>query len=137
MDESDLTVDPQAEVRKLQDLVKKLERQNEVLRGKQKLQLETLQNGEIEKKLGTNHNNNISEGLNHCRLKEEPSEITLDDVNVLDVDQLSVRDEEDSWYKSFLFVDKKSSSVHSYSLNNSVCDSELSFIFIENPNKFE
>lgn len=50
MDESDITVDPQAEVRKLQDLVKKLERQNEVLRGKQKLQLEALQNGEIEKK---------------------------------------------------------------------------------------
>ncbi|KAJ8297406.1 hypothetical protein KUTeg_023937 [Tegillarca granosa] len=100
MDESDITVDPQAEVRKLQDLVKKLERQNEVLRGKQKLQLEALQNGEIEKKLGTNHNNNISEGLNHCRLKDETSEITLDDVNVLDVDQLSVRDEEDSWLYS-------------------------------------
>ncbi|KAK3100054.1 hypothetical protein FSP39_013965 [Pinctada imbricata] len=100
MDPSDTIIDPQAEVKKLQDLVKKLEKQNEVLRGRQKLQLETLQNGEVEQgKLSTIRNNNISTSDINEKIKKK-SISSLDDIDILDVENLSVKEDEDSWLYS-------------------------------------
>ncbi|XP_033742447.1 SLAIN motif-containing protein 2-like isoform X1 [Pecten maximus] len=101
MDSTDSMIDPQAEVQKLQDLVKKLEKQNEVLRGRQKLQLESLQNGEIEPvKILPNHNNNISDKFNNdkARTKSDSSDIFEDEV--IDLEKLSFKDDEDSWLYS-------------------------------------
>ncbi|XP_052674449.1 SLAIN motif-containing protein 2-like isoform X1 [Crassostrea angulata] len=97
MDATDTIIDPQAEVKKLQDLVKKLEKQNEFLRGRQKIQLETLQNGETEPgKLTANHNNNLPSSNDKTWSKNIGGD-SLEDIDVLDVDGLSLRDDEDSW----------------------------------------
>lgn len=102
MDSTDAIIDPQAEVQKLQDLVKKLEKQNEVLRGRQKLQLESYQNGEIEQvKLLPNHNNNsLSDKYNvdKSRKKSDSSDTFEDEV--IDLEKLSLKDDEDSWLYS-------------------------------------
>ncbi|XP_062594704.1 SLAIN motif-containing protein 2-like isoform X3 [Saccostrea cucullata] len=97
MDATDTIIDPHAEVKKLQDLVKKLEKQNEFLRGRQKIQLESLQNGETEPgKLTTNHNNNLPDN-NDKTWSKNTGGGSLEDIDVLDVDGLSIRDDEDSW----------------------------------------
>nr|XP_022326278.1 SLAIN motif-containing protein 2-like isoform X7 [Crassostrea virginica] len=96
MDSTDSIIDPQAEVKKLQDLVKKLEKQNEFLRGRQKIQLEGLKNGETEpEKLTTNHNNNLPS--TEKSWSKNVGGNSLEDIDVLDVDGLSLRDDEDSW----------------------------------------
>lgn len=97
MDSTDSIIDPQAEVKKLQDLVKKLEKQNEFLRGRQKIQLEGLKNGETEpEKLTTNHNNNLPS--TEKSWSKNVGGNSLEDIDVLDVDGLSLRDDEDSWW---------------------------------------
>ncbi|XP_067663407.1 SLAIN motif-containing protein 2-like isoform X1 [Haliotis asinina] len=101
MDSTDTMIDPQAEVKKLQDLVKKLELQNEVLRNKQKLPLDnSLQNGDVPTDKVSIHNNNISHNdlertQRKCRSSSGESE---DDI--IDVDILSLREEEDTWLYS-------------------------------------
>ncbi|XP_046575789.1 SLAIN motif-containing protein 2-like [Haliotis rubra] len=101
MDSTDTMIDPQAEVKKLQDLVKKLELQNEVLRNKQKLPLDnSLQNGDVPTDKVSIHNNNISNNdlertQRKCRSSSGESE---DDI--IDVDILSLREEEDTWLYS-------------------------------------
>ncbi|XP_048779161.2 SLAIN motif-containing protein 2-like isoform X1 [Ostrea edulis] len=97
MDPSDTIIDPEAEVKKLQDLVKKLEKQNEFLRGRQKIQLETLQNGETESgKLTTNHNNNLPDSKDKSWSKSTGG-TSLEEIELLDVEGLSLREDEDSW----------------------------------------
>lgn len=101
MDTSDSLIDPEAEVRKLQDLVKKLEHQNELLRSKQKLQLDPLQNGDTDRsdRLIKNVNNNLPdarvEGKNNGQ--RIPSTCSQDEHEIIDLDSLSLKDEEDSW----------------------------------------
>lgn len=101
MDSSNNLIDPEDEVKKLQELVKKLEKQNELLRTKQKLSLDSFPNanGDVEKSSLT-HNNNQSAQSPAESKKDRSSVGDLDDVDVLDVDNLSLKDEEDSWLYS-------------------------------------
>lgn len=92
MDTSDTIIDPHSEVRKLQELVKKLEKQNELLRNKQRLSIDALPNGEI-KPISENNNQQQTDTAK----KERSSVGGLEDVDVLDIDSLSLKDDEDSW----------------------------------------
>lgn len=105
LDIGDGGIDPQIEVRKLQDLVKKLETQNEVLRRKQKLSTSNESNI-----IENNDNEVLKPALNNSvfynsRKHSEKRDITLtaasgcltlDGVELIDVNT-SVTDDEDSW----------------------------------------
>ena len=103
MDSPDDLIDPQNEVRKLQDLVKKLERQNELLRTKQDSILDkpkrpTNQNNNDN--IGVNINNDINSTHNDIvqfDYNEQKSidEFDLDDLE--DVDCSLLAPENDSW----------------------------------------
>ncbi|XP_076467823.1 SLAIN motif-containing protein 2-like [Babylonia areolata] len=102
MESSDNSIDPENEVKKLQELVKKLERQNELLRSKQKVGSDgSLTNGAVEKTAAT-HTPGNQVPTHHSRdsLKHKVAEGGLEDVDVLDVDNLSLKDEDDSWLYS-------------------------------------
>ena len=101
MEDIDNGIDPEAEVRKLQDLVKKLERQNQILRSKQnrdpvigsKAEVES---GDLSKHSRTSGQNggphkdtdNIKEGL---------KKFTLEEVELVDVDKVTAEDDEETW----------------------------------------
>lgn len=97
-------IDPHAEVKKLQDLVKKLETQNEVLRQKQKLA--TSENdSNIEAEPGALKpalNNSVFYNTRKHSEKRDIANISssLENVELIDVNS-SVCDEEDSWYDVF------------------------------------
>ena len=91
MDSTDSFFDSEDEVKKLQELVKKLEKQNEQLRSKQKHSYDSLPNGD-----GATPNNNQAASPSQP-LKAGTIKPALEDVDVLDVDNLSLKDDEDSW----------------------------------------
>ena len=99
-DDSNNIIDPEAEVRKLQDLVKKLEQQNQLLRNKQNerekddvfSRTETLDTDFITTPPSKN-------GPDPAVLKESLKNLTLDDVALVEVD--GETQEEDSWYAAW------------------------------------
>ncbi|XP_041360209.1 SLAIN motif-containing protein 2-like [Gigantopelta aegis] len=102
METSDTIIDPHSEVEKLQELVKTLQRQNEALRSKQKnAGGDHQQNGQMDKVV-SNHNNNISAKpkIRQDSGQEKALVETADDINIINLDDMSLKDEEDSWLYS-------------------------------------
>ncbi|KAL8570311.1 hypothetical protein ACOMHN_011332 [Nucella lapillus] len=106
MESSGNLIDPEDEVKKLQALVKKLETQNELLRSKQKTSVDGLSNGDVGKTVASQSNESYT--TTSCSdhmcghspsdsLRHKAVEAGLEDVDVLDVDNLSLKDEDDSW----------------------------------------
>ena len=102
VDENNSSIDPAAEVKKLQDLVKKLEQQNRVLRNKQNVNSDKDQDGNILNTKSENYDNsritlhsqNINGDQNN---KDNSANVTLDDFDLLDVTNLGLEEEEDNW----------------------------------------
>ena len=88
MDSSDGSIDPESEVRKLQLLVKKLEKQNEVLRTKQDVR-KSYSNSIPNENNGGNIDDSFSDTLNSRK------SVALDDLE--DVDLSALSHDEDSW----------------------------------------
>ena len=105
IEDSSALINPEDEVRKLQDLVKKLERQNQILRSKQDNNKESESNQNvISAKISTDENISKYEvdkkGLSNTNSKVDDAlnESSLDDVELLNLDSLqTLVEEDDSW----------------------------------------
>lgn len=99
VDELDNGIDPEVEVRKLQDLVKKLERQNQILRSKQNRDPNT-----VIAKPGTEDSDvNLSKQNRTCvndtdNIKDSLRKVTLEEVDLVDLDTVALDEDEETWY---------------------------------------
>uniref|UniRef100_A0A2C9LYT6 SLAIN motif-containing protein 2 n=1 Tax=Biomphalaria glabrata TaxID=6526 RepID=A0A2C9LYT6_BIOGL len=103
MDNTDDFIDPQLEVKKLQELVKKLERQNEVLRRSKQGVGSQPQNGEIDF-INKNNNLNSEEDSNDVPKNKYSNKLVLEDYEDVNFSDLSVEDE------SWLYTSPKAAS---------------------------
>lgn len=100
IEESNMLAEPEEEVRKLQELVKKLERQNQLLRSKQD------QNKDIE----SNVISDKSDSDEHLKkrwptkkdtlasnINDNSNNTSLDDVELLNLDKVQQQEDEDCW----------------------------------------
>ena len=101
IEESNMLIEPEEEVRKLQELVKKLERQNQILRSKQDQNKDVESNvisvksdsDEHLKKRWPTKKDTLSSNIN-----DNSNDTSLDDVELLDLDKVQPQQEdEDCW----------------------------------------
>ena len=103
VDESGGMMDPEAEVRKLQDLVRKLERQNQVLRNKHNQK--DSQANVISSKIEADCDQNVSKldrtsdsvTSERDTQKDRLQSLTLEDVEIIDLERSDSGEEEDTW----------------------------------------
>ena len=96
IDDSNNLIDPEAEVRKLQDLVKKLERQNQILQNKQNDKAQEDVYSKSENKECTKTPASTVNVDSKQSLKESLQGLSLDDVELLDMDETR-SETEDEW----------------------------------------
>ena len=98
MNDNSSAIDPEAEVKKLQDLVKKLEQQNQILRSKQNQR----DNNSVISTKSEDINTNFTrtsrtdkDGTDN--LKASLGNLTLEDIEILDIEDVVKEDEDDNW----------------------------------------
>ena len=89
-------IDPHTEVRKLQELVKKLETQNEVLRRKQKVTNDTNANGDRQSLNNSVFYNTRKHSDSIPEKRDSTSSDPLDNIDLIDIEK-SLSEIEDSW----------------------------------------
>ena len=96
MEDNNTGIDPEAEVKKLQDLVKKLEQQNQILRNKQN----EVKTGSVisKEKIAENGDVRIKTTFKNTQGNDNDyvNNISLDEVALVDVDNVTC-EEEDNW----------------------------------------
>ena len=100
MGDSEIEVSPELEVQKLQQLVRKLERQNEILRNKQAHRESTGSRGSSlsEESKPSDKNRITLPGGDSVLSKAATTATSFDDIHLIDVGRISDKsDEEDSW----------------------------------------
>ena len=97
-DDTNQAVDPEAEVKKLQDLVKKLEQQNQILRNKNQNRVEINKTGYTEK-ITENGDVRLKTKLKGANDNEKDSvqDYSFEEVALVDVDHGMFEDEDDNW----------------------------------------
>ena len=123
MENSNIDIDPDAEVKKLQDLVKKLERQNQVLRNKQNSenQQQSVQTQKNVSSINKTPENHVipTKGIENCddnyvkksrtsaiteptdNKKDHVNNITLESIDLVDLGNQSQEEEEENWLVFF------------------------------------
>ena len=92
VDELDNGFDPEAKVRRLQDLVKKLERQNQILLSKQ-----DRDPTRVIPKRSDEYDANRTNGQDMDTLKDGIKPVSLDEVELVSVDKLNLEEDDESW----------------------------------------
>ena len=93
-EETNILIDPETEVKKLQDLVKKLELQNELLRSTQNNHIDLPKDRENLENIPTYGREKTADT---DKIKPSNKDVSLEEVDLLELDRGVSSEEEDSW----------------------------------------
>ena len=98
-EDTNTAVDPEAEVKKLQDLVKKLEQQNQILRNKNQNQVDINKTVTQTEKITENGDVKLKTKLkgSNDNEKDLTKDYSLEEIALVDVDHGMFEDEDDNW----------------------------------------